>query len=78
MEGKCHASSSKSGEALRKNRGVKKASEMLLDFSGRKNLEKGLDAVSESTTERPFSVTLRLQLKGPQNHQHELTNLWSI
>lgn len=38
MEGKCHLFSGKSGEALRKRWGVKKAPEMLLDFRGRKRM----------------------------------------
>lgn len=48
MAGKCHPSASTSGDALRKV-GVKKASELLLDFRGRKSFQWDLDTVSEPT-----------------------------
>lgn len=65
MEGKCHLSPGKSGEALRKRLGVKKAPEMLFNFRGRKRMEGDHDTLSDPRVTRLFlRAMLRLQLNG--------------
>lgn len=68
-EGKRPLSPSQPGEALRKRWGVRKTSEMLPDFSGRKSLQRDPDAESAPAARGPWEPRRDCGDLGPQSRR---------